>query len=158
MNYAFVTVLSTNNYYKGVVALFESIKRTKTKCDNFVVIVNENISDKIIDDFIRRGYIVEKRKRICCDFIHNKVYKYWHNTFDKFYVFELIKYDKIIYLDCDMYVLKNIDELFEYPHMSAVIAGHDRYNEWNEIGSGLMVIEPKEEVSVQLIETLKNTH
>ena len=36
MNYAFVTVLSTNNYYKGVVALFESIKNTNTKYNNFV--------------------------------------------------------------------------------------------------------------------------
>lgn len=157
MNYAFVTVLSTNNYYKGVVALFESIKSTGTKYNTFVVIVNETIHPSIIDDFIKRGYIVEKRKKLSFDFVCNKVYDYWKNTFDKFYVFDLIEYDKIIYLDSDMYILKNIDELFDYPHMSAVIAGHDKYKDWKKINSGLMVIEPQRETSTKLVEMLKST-
>lgn len=157
MKYAFVTVLSTNNYYKGVVALFESIKKTNTKYNNYVVVVNEDIHNYIINDLKNRGYIVIKKDKITFDSVDNKVYKYWHNTFDKFHVFDLDEYDKIVYLDSDMMVVKNIDELFDLPHMSAVIAGKDMVNEWEEIGSGLMVIEPKNGTKDALINTLKNT-
>ena len=157
MKYAYVTVLSTNNYYKGVVALFESIKKTNTKINNFVVIVNEDIYDYIINDFISRGYIVKKKKKLQFDFVKNNNYQYWQNTFDKFYVFDLEEYDKIVYLDSDMYIARNIDELFNYPHMSAAIAGKDMVNSWVELGSGMMVIKPKQHTSEKLIETLKNT-
>ena len=157
MNYAFVTVLSTNNYYKGVVALFESLKRTNTKYNNFVVIVNEDIDEDIINKLNNRGYIVIKKNKISFDFVKNDSYTYWHNTFDKFHVFDLVEFDKIVYLDSDMYIARNIDELFDYPHMSAVIAGKGYVPEWVEIGSGMMVIVPKENTSLGLIETLKNT-
>ncbi len=157
MNIAFVTVLSTNNYYKGVIALFESIRKTNSKCNNFVVVVNETIHNHIISNFIDRGYIVIKKKKLSFNFVHNTSYVNWKNTFDKFYIFDLVEYDKIVYLDSDMYVTKNIDELFELPHMSAVIAGHDRFNSWVEIGSGLMVIEPKANTSLELIKTLQTT-
>ena len=158
MKYAFVTVLSTNNYYKGVVALFESIKRTNTKYNNFVVVVNEDIFEYIIDDLKRRGYYVIRRNKIVFNSINYNNYKYWQNTFDKFHVFDLIEFDKIVYLDSDMIVVKNIDELFDFPHMSAVVAGRDRVNEWKEICSGLMVIEPKLGTADGLINTLKNTN
>ena len=155
MKYAFVTVLSTNNYYKGVVALFESIKKTNTKYNNYVVVVNEDIHNYIINDLKNRGYIVIKKDKITFDSVDNKVYKYWHNTFDKFHVFDLDEYDKIVYLDSDMMVVKNIDELFDLPHMSAVIAGKDMVNEWEEIGSGLMVIEPKANTSLEMGSTIR---
>ena len=58
MNYAYVTVLSTNDYYKGVIVLFESLKQTNPKYNNFVVLVNENIDKEIINDFNNRGYKV----------------------------------------------------------------------------------------------------
>ena len=157
MNYAFVTVLSTNNYYKGVVALFESLKRTNTKYNNFVVVVNEDIDQDIINKLNNRGYRVIKKNKITFDFVKNDAYTYWHNTFDKFHVFDLVEFDKIVYLDSDMYIARNIDELFDYPDMSAVVAGKGYVPEWVEIGSGMMVIVPKENTSLGLIETLKNT-
>ena len=157
MKYAFVTVLSTNNYYKGVIALFESLKMTDTKINNFVVIVNESIYDYIINDFNNRGYIVIKKNKIVVDFLNNKeYYQYWTNTFDKFHVFDLEDFDKIVYLDSDMYIAKNIDELFDLPHMSAVVAGKGKINSWNELCSGMMVIEPKIGTSDKLIEELNN--
>ena len=157
MNYAFVTILSTNNYYKGVIALFESIKNTNTKYNKYVVVVNEDIRENIINEFINKGYKVIKRPKITFDNINNETYKYWHNTFDKFHVFDLDEFDKIVYLDSDMYVSRNIDELFDLPHMSAVIAGKTKVPTWEEIGSGLMVIVPKKGISNELINTLKNT-
>lgn len=158
MNYAYVTVLSTNNYYKGVVALFESIKLTKPKYNQFVVVVNDTIEKDIIQKLRDRNYIVIEKNRIELPRkVENKTYDYWKNTFEKFHIFELTQYDKIIYLDSDMYVKRNIDELFQYPHMSAVVAGKDYVKTWENIGSGLMVVVPQKNVVQGMLEILKNT-
>ena len=154
MNNAYVTVLSTNNYYKGVLVLFESLKLTNPKINNFVVLVNETIDKEIIDDLINRGYIVIKKDKIEASFIKNDKYAHWSNTFDKFNVFDLLDYDKVVYLDSDMYVDKNIDELFDLPNMSATIAGKHYYPDWTNLNSGLMVITPKEGVLEGLKEIL----
>ena len=83
----------------------------------------------------------------------NKLFPHWNNTFDKFNIFNLTEYDKVVYLDSDIYVSENIDELFEKPNMSAVIAGKSYpFNKhWNELNSGVMVIEPKEGIREELI-------
>lgn len=72
-------------------------------------------------------------------------YDHWNRTFDKLFVWTLTDYDTVVYLDSDMQVIRNIDYLFDYPHMSAV-----RADEWNEPGldklnSGLIVIKPNME-------------
>ncbi|MBR1385589.1 MAG: hypothetical protein IJ568_02025 [Bacilli bacterium] len=143
MRYAYVTVLSTDNYYEGVIALFESLKKTNPKYNNFVVVVNETINKKIITKFELYGYTIIRRNKIEASFVRNDSYEYWVNTFDKLNVFSLVEFDKIVYLDSDMYIAKNIDELFSKPHMSCVIAGKRYVNSWKKLGSGLMVIEPE---------------
>ena len=155
MNYAYVTLLSTNNYYDGVLVLFESLKKTKPKYNNFVVIVNEDIDKDKIDDLKRRGYEVIEKKKIDGSKVKNNTYKHWSNTFDKFNVFDL-DYDKIVYLDSDMYINKNIDELFLLPHMSASIAGKGMNNDWDNLNSGMMVIEPDKRIKEGLIELLNS--
>lgn len=152
MNYAYVTVLSTDNYYKGVIALFESLRQTKPKYDNFVVVVNETISKDIIAKLESYNYTIILKNKIEVPFIKNGSYSYWENTFDKLNIFGLVEFDKIIYLDSDMYIAKNIDELFLKPHMSCVIAGKGYVNSWKGLGSGLMVIEPQ----IGLVENLLN--
>lgn len=74
----------------------------------------------------------------------NKV-DYWKETFFKLKVFDLTQFDKIVFLDSDMLVLKNLDHLFEMPHMSCVAAGQELHSDWVKLNSGLMVIEPNHE-------------
>lgn len=74
----------------------------------------------------------------------NKV-DYWKETLFKLKVFDLTQFDKIVFLDSDMLVLKNIDHLFEMPHMSSVGAGQELHSDWVKLNSGLMVIEPNHE-------------
>ncbi len=154
MNYAYVTLLSTNSYYKGVLVLFESLKRTNPKITNFVVVVNETIDKEIIDDLNKRGYKTILKNRIDASFVKNTIYKNWLYTFDKFNIFDLTEYDKIVYLDSDMYICKNIDELFDMPDLSATMAGSTYYKENNSINSGLMVVVPRKGISDGLKELL----
>ena len=123
---AYATLLSTDSYLPGTLALFESIKRTNSKVKNFVVVVNEEIKKETKDRLKEKGYdVILKPKIDIPNFIKskNKILPYWNNTFDKFNLFDLLNYDKVVYLDSDIYVNKNIDELFDKPNMSAVIAG-----------------------------------
>ena len=156
MKYAYVTILSTNDYYKGVIALFESLKLTNPKYNNYVVIVNETIDDDIINNFKNRGYIVVKKYKIEASFVKNNTYTHWNNTFDKFNIFDLTEYDKIVYLDSDLFICQNIDELFDMDNLSATIAGKTYYKEWNSINSGLMVVEPKKGIREDLINLLNS--
>lgn len=56
----------------------------------------------------------------------------------KLLVWNMLQYDKIVYLDSDLLVLSSIDDLFERPQLSAVpdIMPPDKFN------SGLMVLQP----------------
>lgn len=79
----------------------------------------------------------------------------WFLIFYKLHILELTEFDKLVYLDSDMYVRKNIDELFEMENMSATI---DRPfgpiindNIDKKLTSGIMVIEPKKGILKDLI-------
>ncbi len=56
-----------------------------------------------------------------------------------------------------MYIIRNIDKLLDYPHMTAVVAGKGMVKQWVEIGSGMMVIVPEEDMVPKFMKTLKET-
>lgn len=138
--YTYVTILSTESYLLGVYILYKSLQMTKPKYDFYCLLTN-NISDKI-----KKLLSLIKIKTIDIPIIKNP-----HNNdindrrihnYSKLNMFNLIQFDKIVYLDADMIILHNIDELFEYKNMSAVNAGGMIYKSWKDLNSGLMVIEP----------------
>lgn len=67
------------------------------------------------------------------------------------------QFDKIVFLDSDMLVAANIDVLFEYPNFSACRSGYFLNHDWTRLNSGLMVIEPNEEVMRGLLAQLPIT-
>lgn len=46
--------------------------------------------------------------------------KKYSQAFTKLAIFQLAQFDKCVYLDSDLVLIKNIDELFDYPDFSAV--------------------------------------
>lgn len=81
--------------------------------------------------------------------------EHWNQTFFKLNVMRLTQFKKIIYIDADMLILKNIDHLFSYPAISATTGGKAAHPEWTEFNSGLMVIEPSIECFNRLIESVE---
>ena len=76
----------------------------------------------------------------------------WHNALTKLKIFNLAQFDKIVYIDNDTQIFKNLDFLFDCPHMSAV---QDTYGTQKQFCSGLMVIEPSHELYDSLMEHTK---
>lgn len=75
-------------------------------------------------------------------------------TFTKLRAFGLAEFDKIVLLDADTIVLRNVEELFERPSFSAApdFFLPDRFN------SGVMVIEPSPALFATLEQALHGSH
>ena len=111
-NYTYVTLLSSNNYIIGVIMLYKSLKSVKAKYPLFVL-CSESISSstlKILEKFkikymvLSEHIIVNKGK-----LINGEGYGHWDKTFDKLYIWTLLQFTKVVYLDSDMYVIRNIE-------------------------------------------------
>ena len=147
---AYVTLVTNDLYVPGVIALGNSMR--KQKCSFKKLCIYKNISndskEKIKEYFDLISIDDLNRKNIKLN-IKLDNYKYnierFKDAFNKLYIWSLTNYNKIIYLDCDMIVYKNLDNLFSKPSLSAV-QGRPSFN------SGLLVLEP----SMNIFKDLNN--
>ena len=152
--HAYITLLSTESYLPGVLALRESLKRTGTPYP-FAVAVSAHMTPEIDTVLEAAGIIVRRipeTTAIPKDMVENN--GHWGHTFDKVYLFSLPGFDKLVYVDSDMIVLENMDELFDKPHMSAVAAGLLVNSDSTRLNGGLMVIEPEARLADGIFATL----
>lgn len=163
--YSYITLLSTNSYTIGVITLVKSLRKTNSKYPILCLITSDISSDNIkllIDNMIPYQRIHNIKHPFADTLSENEKYKMYNYT--KLRIFGLIEFKKIVFLDADMIILKNIDHLFERPHMSACNSGGEieKYKGWKYFNSGLMVIDPSKEIyddmisKVGKIETEKN--
>lgn len=167
MKKAYITLLSSDKYGIAVLALNEALKKVNSKYP-LAVLVTDDISNKLKNVLKGQGIVlIESEKIQISDEIKNKNSNEnssnWNNTFDKLTIFELTDYDKLIYLDSDMYIRKNIDHLFEADHLSATVDRHCCIIEdtYTELTSGIMVIKPQVGLTkklVDIIDTLTNKY
>ncbi len=140
----YVTLLSTDDYLLGVLCLLDSLLSVKSRYPLYVLcsdgISNQSImvlkkigvEYQILNEHIEHDVELNQRS----DKVH------WNYTFDKLYIWTLTQFDKIVFLDSDMQVVRNIDFLFDKPHMSAVVADKFNFPGLRTLNSGLMVINP----------------
>lgn len=151
---AYCTLLSTESYLPGVLALHESLKRTGTAYP-FATAVSAHIAPDIDPVLEGAGIIVRRipeSTAIPKEMIENN--GHWGHTFDKVHLFGLSEFEKLVYVDSDMIVLDNMDELFDKPHMSAVPAGLLVHKDWTRLNGGLLVIQPEEKLADGIFATL----
>ena len=139
---AYITLLSTENYLPGVLALHESLRRTGTP-HPLVVAISAHLPphiDQMLEDAAMAVRRIPESTAIPSEIINGN--GHWGYTFDKIHLFGLDEFSKLVYVDSDMIVLANMDELFDKPHMSAVPAGRLIHADWTRLNGGLLVIEP----------------
>ena len=150
--YAYVTLVTTNNYVPGIVILYESLKRVKSEYP-LICLYNKDISEeniarlkeigielRLVDDIGFPKQIIEHNNATNPD-----LGEVWKSTLTKCRVFEMTEFDKVIFCDADLLVLKNLDHCFELPHMTAALDG-EYMNLWPSaphFNSGFFVVEPK---------------
>lgn len=150
MQKTYLTVLSSESYLPGVVILRNSLLK---HCSiGLTVLCTDDLDDKVFMALSRLGipYVV-MHDNVLPEAIKNapqeertRKFGEWERTFFKLRMFELIQFEKIVYLDSDMIVVGNIDELFDRPNMSAVPDSLFYCKESSDINSGTLVFVPRE--------------
>ncbi|CAI9102234.1 OLC1v1000473C1 [Oldenlandia corymbosa var. corymbosa] len=133
---AYATVLhSSEAYVCGAIALAQSIIKSNSTRD-LILLADDHISEKSWRGLEAAGWKIKRIKRIRSP--HAKKYAYNEYNYSKLRLWQLTEYDKIVFIDSDLIVLRNLDEFFVYPQLSAV------QNNGHIFNSGIMVLEPSE--------------
>lgn len=131
---AYATVLhSSESYVCGAIMLAQSLQKTGTKRD-LIILIDKSISVRKRHALSAAGWKIRTITRIRNPKAENGTYNEYN--YSKFRLWQLTDYDKIIFIDSDIVVLRNLDILFNFPQMSAT--GNDQ----SIFNSGIMVIEP----------------
>lgn len=155
---AYITYLSTNDYLDGVLVLGESLKQVNAGYPLYCFVCGA-VSQQSINAVKNAGIVVIKGEpmKIPDAIKNNEGYsEQWNNTLDKLQVFNLTKFDKLIYLDADMEVKKNIDHLFDKPHLTFAIDGYGWTHNFKNSSfcSGMFVIEPNKNLYEHIVDTI----
>ncbi|GJN14466.1 hypothetical protein PR202_gb01300 [Eleusine coracana subsp. coracana] len=131
---AYATILhSASEYVCGAIAAAQSIRQTGSTRD-LVILVDDSISDHQRQGLETAGWKVRIIERIRNPKATRDAYNEWN--YSKFRLWQLTDYDKIIFIDADLLILRNIDFLFAMPEITATGNNATLFN------SGVMVIEP----------------
>ena len=155
---AYITLLSNKSYFKGVLVLYRSLKNVRAKYP-FYCLLSLSIDVDIEKDLINEGIECIRLSSVAIDAKLNPdglAFSHWNLTFDKLQVWGLTQFKKIVFLDADMLIIRNIDSLFEKEPFSAVCAdkSYPGNESWTGLNSGLMVIEPDKNVEKTLLDLI----
>lgn len=131
---AYATILhSAHVYVCGAIAAAQSIRMVGSTRD-LIILVDETISEYHRGGLESAGWKIHTIQRIRNPKAERDAYNEWN--YSKFRLWQLTDYDKIIFIDADLLILRNIDFLFKMPEISAIGNNATLFN------SGVMVIEP----------------
>ncbi|MCQ2975615.1 MAG: hypothetical protein MJ211_12510 [Bacteroidales bacterium] len=156
----YVTVLTNEIYIPGLKALKRSLLKVKSKYKLCILLKSgayelKNLlkENNVLDDYCFLVYSEDINN------INNLTEKMpfhrWNETFFKLRVCDLVQFEKIVLLDSDMLIMKNIDSLFDSPSFSAVQADSICKSSYLALNSGLMVLEPSKELYNKLVELIE---
>lgn len=163
-NYAYVSIVTSKNYLVGLETMYLSLLKTDTKIPLYTLLPAKLVKDdcETVKKLKAEGInIIEYEQSVA---IPNTLVENnsangdnrFNYTFDKLLIFGLTQFDKIVFLDSDIYILQNLDHLFDKPHMSAMIAGKSYLGneDWVDLTSGIMTLVPENGLIQQLEETI----
>jgi hypothetical protein len=142
MKKCYVTTLTHGDAYApGVEALGRSLKATGTQ-EPMLLMVTPDVPAPARRRLADQGWLLRDIEPVKNPTpAHQQLFPRFDKVFTKLRAWELTDFDKVVLLDADMVVRRNIDELFERPELAAApdfLLPH-RFN------SGLLVLDPSSE-------------
>jgi alpha-N-acetylglucosamine transferase len=151
MRRAYVTMICGGDAYgPGVEALGNSLRATGSG-ESRVVMATSDVSPPMRQRFAAEGWIVRDVDPVANPSPESsRLFPRFEQTFTKLRAWELTEYDKVIFLDADTIVLRNLDRFFERPGFAAApdFFFADRFN------SGVMVLDPSAQVFAEMMRKL----
>jgi lipopolysaccharide biosynthesis glycosyltransferase len=156
LNYSYVTYISNDRDYKGVLLLNYNLKKYNHKY-NLSCIVLENVSQRVKNILTKSNILLHdiNLESVLNEFgIVGEYSSYIVNKhyYGKFLIFKL-PYDKIVFLDSDVFIRQNIDNLFLFDTNNKMFMTYDvgttTHNETvlvlfktHVFNSGVIITEP----------------
>lgn len=152
---AYVTLVTNENYGTGALVLGHSLKETNTERKK-VVLITQNLSlvtkQRLLEvwDELVEVEAIDSQDDIRLAILQRPELGV---TFTKIQIWRLTQFEKVVFLDADTLVLKNVDELFERPELSAApdVGWPDCFN------SGVFVCVPSSDTYKRLEEFIKTS-
>ncbi len=151
---AYITLLYDDGYLPGVVALHCSLQRVHACVPLLVLVVEGSVAPRTLQALHERQidwqYVAPIRSP------YPDTPKVFEGIFTKLRILEMAGYRKIVYIDADMLVCHNVDELFDKPSWSAVNAGGmlPECSDWVDMNAGFLVIEPNPQQLQDILQML----
>jgi hypothetical protein len=151
MKNAYATILTHGDAYApGVEALGRSLRATGTRAP-MVLLLTPDVPSRAREDLAAQGWTLRDIEPVKNPTpAHQQLFPRFDKVFTKLRAWELTDFDKVVLLDADMVVVRNIDDLFARPELAASpdFLLPDRFN------SGLMVLEPSRDKLARMLRQL----
>ena len=108
MNYAYVTLATTKRYLTQALLLHYSLKRFNSQYP-LIIMIPQELEEFILDT---KDFNI-KYKIINLDKFENENEPIFLDTINKFQACNFLNYDKLLFLDADIFLLENIDNIFK---------------------------------------------
>ena len=148
--YAVVTMISSDNFVEGALVLLYSLRETNTLTEDidFVVLLTGEISQDSTQKLTTNGAIFvnvtnvpQIDRRAPAAFKDRYATRSWL-MFAKLNVFGMTQYDRILYLDADILVLKSLRHLFDDTNKFILSAIPEKRGLEPEFNAGFLVLKP----------------
>lgn len=139
MNCAYCTLVSNDEYTWGAICLAISKNRTAAKYP-LVILVSEDVSEhnrRLLSDY---GIV----KMIPNHKFEDGYFEGYLCTKQKLEVFNLIEYDRVMFLDADVIMLDDFD--FELDNNTFLFDIRSRYTDINKVCGEMFIVSPNEKL------------
>ncbi|MCJ8139717.1 glycosyltransferase [Falsirhodobacter halotolerans] len=152
---AFVTLVTNADYVLGATALIHSLKATGTTADIVVLHTDADVAPlRTLDVRLVRCDLLPTSDAFnqthARDALHARAAftkggkPPFHTPLDNFAKLRLwqLEYDRVVFLDADTLVLRNIDKLFDYPEFCAAPNVYEGWGDFHRMNSGVFTARP----------------
>ncbi|MGN6582534.1 MAG: glycosyltransferase [Rhizobiaceae bacterium] len=170
--HAYVTLVTNADYIRGAKALVRSLRLTGTDAD-IIVMHTGGVPSEALSPLAALGARLRPVELIPTSDAFNERHARarlhdaapftkggkpaFHTPLDNFAklrLWQLAGYDRIVFIDADAIVLKNIDRLFAYPEFSAAPNVYEGLADFHRLNSGVFVAKPSEVTFATMLEKL----
>ena len=168
---AYVTLVTNADFALGAAALLRSLALSGTDADR-VVMVTGGVSSESREMLVARGARLVEVDLLPTSETFNATHAKgalhgaapytkgekppFHTPLDNFAKLRLwqLPYERVVYLDADTLVLRNIDRLFAYPEFCAAPNVYENFADFRRMNSGVFTARPSAETFEAMMQQL----
>ncbi|RUM12135.1 glycosyltransferase [Rhizobium fabae] len=170
--FAYVTLVTNSDYAMGATALARSLRRTGTAADVVVLHTGGVDAAALVPLKALDCRLIEVEHLPLSDVFNDRHARGslhsaapftkgrkpdFHSPLDNFCklrLWQLVDYERCVFIDADALVLKNVDRLFLYPEFSAAPNVYESLADFHRMNSGVFVATPSDDTFRRMLERL----